>query len=41
MDGVVKEQDSPPDRVPAQRLFDFKAVVHFFVHGDSNFSSGG
>ena len=27
--GVVKEKNSPPNRVPAPRLFDFKAVMIF------------
>ena len=41
MDGVVEEEDSPPGRVPARRIFDIKVVVHFFMRGDPISSSGG
>ena len=37
MDGVVEEVDSSPEIVPARRIFDFKAVMHFFVRGDPIF----
>ena len=41
VDGVVQEEDSPPDKIPARRLFDFKAVMHFIVRCDPNFLCGG
>ena len=37
VDGVVEEVDSSPEIVPARRIFDFKAVMHFFVRGDPIF----
>lgn len=37
VDGVVEEEDSSPESVTARRIFDFKAVMHFFVRGDHIF----